>query len=398
MTTAPGFVHTESTFTQGSSHRIASVDIVRGLVMIIMALDHVRDLWSNTPFRPEDLTQTSVFLFFTRFITHFCAPTFVFLSGVSIFLHTQRIANKKDMTIFLLTRGLWLVFLEITVCTFLLQFAYQIILIQVIWTIGWSMIILSGLIWLPRKYLAVIALIIICGHNLLPNLQPTDLATILPAILHNSPFLIQSENLPPILVAYTIFPWAAVMLAGYVIGEWFQRPLRNQRSVLVTAGLCLLVLFIIVRAINIYGDPSPWEVQPRGFVFTLVSFFNVTKYPPSLLFICLTVGTSLLLLALFSGVKNKFTDVLQVYGQVPFFYYLIHLALIVGSAYVWSYISFGTFTNFAFMPPAQWPAEYAPSLARTYLVWILVVAILYFPCRWYARYKSQNRSWWLSYL
>ena len=377
--------------------RISNVDIVRGLVMVIMALDHVRALWSAAPYAPEDVSETTIPLFFTRWITHFCAPVFVFLSGVSVFLYAQK-KSRKDVSIFLLTRGLWLVVVEVVVISFFLQFAYQVILLQVIWVIGWSMVLLAAFIWIPRNYLAVLAITMIGLHNLLPDIQPATFSEYMLGMLHHTPFVIQKEGWPLVIVAYTVIPWAAVMMAGYACGSWFILPAGRQNARLIIVGILLLSLFAILRGVNGYGDPTPWSIQPAGETFTILSFLNVTKYPPSLLFLCLTLGGAFLLLAVSNHFNNKVTGILQVYGRVPFFYYVLHFPLIVAGAYAWMHLSFGEVVNLAFMPADVWPEGYQPSLLRTYLVWIVLVVALYFPCRWYARYKQDRRHWWLSYL
>ena len=260
--------------------RLQSIDLVRGLVMIIMALDHVREFFSYTTYRPTDVTQASVFLFFTRWVTHLCAPTFVFLSGISIFLYLKKIGSLKKTSVFLLTRGLWLIAVEILLLSFILTQGYQLTLLEVIWTIGCSMILLAGLIWLPRWIQITLSLAMIVGHNALPSIGKVSTGNMLLALLHNSPFLISN---PPVLVAYTIVPWVGVMLLGYVIGSWFTYTRQTRDYLLLRAGVLALILFIILRSLNIYGDPSPWSIQERGGIYTLLSFINVSKSPPSLL-------------------------------------------------------------------------------------------------------------------
>lgn len=381
-----------------TSTRVQAIDIVRGLVMIIMALDHVRELWSPTAVRAEDVAQASVLLFFTRWITHFCAPTFVFLSGASIFLYQQKQPSRARASGFLLSRGLWLVLLEVVVINFLLQWGYNLLLLQVIWVIGWGMVALAGLSWLPRGLLAALALLIIAGHNLLPVIAPVTAANAGWALLHNTPFLLPVPPLPPLLVAYSFGPWLGVMLAGYCLGPWFKKPLLERTRRLRGAGLGLLLLFAGLRATNWYGDLLPWSVQPRGPLYTGLSFINITKYPPSLLFLCLTLGVALLLLSRAESWTGRLSQVLRTYGQVPFFYYLLHLLLISGGAWVWTTWAFGKAVNFSFSTPNDWPAGYQPSLLRAYLVWGSVVLLLYAPCRWYQRYKQRHAYWWLSYL
>ncbi len=381
-----------------ASLRVNSIDILRGLVMVVMALDHVREFWSATPYRPEDLSQTSVFLFFTRWVTHFCAPTFVFLSGISVFLYGQNRGSRRKLSTFLLTRGLWLILLEILVINFFWQFGYQLILIQVIWVIGWSMILLAGLIWLPRWVLALLVLGMIAGHNLLPPIQPVTEANVGLAILHNTPFFLQAAPLPPILVAYTLVPWVGVMAAGYLMGPWFTYPVPERKRLLQLAGGGLLLIFVVLRALNGYGDPAQWSTQPRGVSYTVLSFLNVSKYPPSLLFLCLTLGVALLLLAAFEEAANRVLEWLRTFGRVPFFFYLLHIPLISGTALLWTYFTFGKVTNFSFSPVTDWPREYEPNLLRAYLVWLLIILTLYLPCRWYSRFRKEHDYWWFSYL
>ena len=386
--------------SRASSPRVHAIDVVRGLAMVIMALDHIREFWTPTLVRAEDVAHASVLLFFTRWITHFCAPSFVFLAGTSVFLYQQKQGDKGRVSRFLLTRGLWLVALEIMVVNFLLQWgAFNLILLQVIWAIGWGMVVLAGLIWLPRGVTAALALLVMLGHNALPNMQPVTAATLLPALIYDSPFLYQLTPKLPVLSAYTILPWAAVLAAGYVIGPWFREPLARRNRYLRLAGAGALLLFVGLRFSNWYGDPLPWAMQDRGPLLTVLSFVNVTKYPPSLLFLSLTLGVALLLLSVAEHVPARLRGWLSVFGKVPMFYYLLHLVLISGGALVWTWTQFGQPYNLAFAPPGvPQPAAYQPSLLRGYVVWAVVVLALYWPCRWYQGYKQRHDYWWLSYL
>ncbi|TGE08449.1 DUF1624 domain-containing protein [Hymenobacter fodinae] len=384
---------------QKARSRVQAIDVVRGLVMVIMALDHVRELWSPTAFRPEDLTQASGALFFTRWITHFCAPTFVFLAGVSIWLLQQKKSSRGATSRFLLTRGLWLIALEVVLITFLLEWSYNLVLLEVIWVIGGGMVLLAGLLWLPRPILAGLAALILLGHDALPFIQSVTAANFGRALLCNSPFVLPlGPAAPSILVAYSVGPWLGVMLTGYVVGPWFARPLPQRARLLRWAGVGLLGLFVVLRATNWYGDPAPWSVQPRGGLFTVLSFLNVSKYPPSLLFICLTLGVSLLLLSWLETPQNRLTGWLRTFGQVPFFYFVLHLLLISLGVWFWTQLAFGQAINLSFAAPPTWPREYAPSLERTYVVWAAVVLACYWPCRWYQRFKQRHTYWWLSYL
>ena len=366
--------------------------------MVLMALDHIREFWSPLPMRPEDVAHASAALFFTRWVTHFCAPTFVFLSGVSIWLSAQKHPSRAHTSRFLLSRGLWLVAVEVLLISVVLQWQHALILLEVLWAIGGSMVLLAALIWLPRSVLVVLAVGIIAGHDVLPVIQPVTAGNAGWALLHNPPFSLPIGSFPPLLVAYSIGPWLGVMLAGYVLGPWFALPLPQRRRRLRGAGLLALALFVALRATNWYGNPAPWSAQSRGLGYTALSFLNVTKYPPSLLFLCLTLGGALLLLSGTEQAASRPVRWLRTFGQVPFFYFVVHLLLISGAAWVWTRFAFGQPVNFSFAAVSQWPAAYHPSLLRAYAVWGVVVLTLYWPCRWYQRYKRRHSHWWLSYL
>ncbi|HQQ96648.1 MAG TPA: heparan-alpha-glucosaminide N-acetyltransferase domain-containing protein [Cyclobacteriaceae bacterium] len=379
--------------------RIHSIDILRGTIMILMALDHVREYWSQTLYRPEDLTQTDELLFFTRWITYFCAPLFVFLSGISICLHQQKSHDKPALSRYLLKRGVWMLVLEVTVISFLLQFSYNLIILQVIWVIGWGMIVLAGLIWLPGRAVAFVVFIIIAGHNLLSNIQPVTSENFYLAMLHNSPFVLFPPGTPPILFSYAPIPWIAVLALGYLAGSWYKLPAEQASKALRLAGLFAIGMFILFRFINGYGDPIPWSVQDRGLTFTIMSFLSVAKYPPSLMFLLLTLGTGMVMLSLFNEAPGHLGRIISTFGRVPMFYYLLHLPLVVGGAVIWVFIQFHELTIIAFASAnTQFPVGYMPSLLRTYLVWILVVIALYFPCRWYDNFKRAHSYKWLTYL
>lgn len=382
---------------RAAPQRVPAIDVVRGLAMVIMAIDHIREFWSPTPVRPEDVAQAPAALFLTRWVTHFCAPTFVFLAGVSIFLYQQKQASRGPVSRFLLLRGLWLVVLELVVINFLLQWGYPLLVLEVIWVLGWSMVLLAGAIWLPRWLLASLALVIIFGQHLVPAGQPVAGAGVAWALLYHSPFVFPTP-LGPALAAYTILPWAAVMAVGYVAGPWFRAAPALRTRWLGLVGGAALLLFVGLRATNWYGDPSPWSGQSRGTGYTLLSFLNVTKYPPSLLFLSLTLGGALLLLAGAGRLPAWLGRWLSTYGRVPLFYFVLHFCLISGGAYVWTRLAFGQASNLSFAAVKDWPAAYQPSLLRLYLVWAVVVALLYWPCRWYQGYKQRHAHWWLSYL
>lgn len=379
------------------ARRINSVDLLRGLIMVIMALDHVREYWSQTAFRPEDLGQTNGPLFFTRWITYFCAPLFVFLAGISVSMHEQKSNDKAEVSRYLLRRGLWLLFLEVVVVSFLLQFGYNLIILQVIWVIGWGFIVLAGLIWLPRKWVLLMVILTLGGHNLFNDIQPVNLNNALLAMLHNSPFLLFPPSLPPILFSYAPIPWVAVLALGYLAGYWYQLPDGHANRAFRLAGFSALGLFLLLRAINIYGDPFPWAEQTRGTLYTIISFLSVTKYPPSLLFLLMTLGTGMVLLSFFDGTPGRMGRVMVTFGRVPLFYYLLHLPLIVGAAVIWAFFQFHQLTIIAFATSLKdFPSGYESSLLRTYLIWIIVVGLLYFPCKWYNQFKRKNGYRWLA--
>jgi uncharacterized membrane protein len=259
------------------------------------------------------------------------------------------------------------------------------------------MVLLAGAIWLPRGLLAGLALAIIAGQHLVLASQPVAEAGLGWALLYHSPFLAPMQPVP-VLVAYTILPWAAVMALGYVAGPWFRAEPARRTHWLRLAGGAALLLFAGLRATNWYGDPTPWSPQPRGAGYTLLSFLNVTKYPPSLLFLSLTLGAALLLLASAGRLPARLSRWLSVYGRVPLFYFVLHFALISGGAYVWTRLAFGQAINLSFAAVKDWPAAYQPNLLRVFVVWAVVVGLLYWPCRWYQGYKQRHGYWWLSYL
>jgi uncharacterized membrane protein len=376
-------------------NRITTIDVTRGLVMVIMALDHVRDLLHITAVtqNPTDLATTTAPIFMTRWITHLCAPTFVFLSGTSAYLSLKKSQNSPEARRFLLTRGLVLILLELTIINFAFWFDLQFrsMLLQVIYAIGGGLIIVSLLARLPVKWVGILGLIIVFGHNLL-QLVPTftnPTARIVGALLFRVEFF-QISPAFALLVAYPLIPWLGIMLVGFACGSLMEQPIAIRKRSLVRLGLGALGLFIVLRFINSYGDPAPWSVQKDAF-FTILSFINVTKYPPSLLYDLLMIGIALLILALADGADNPFTRWLMVYGKVPMFYYIIHwysihllmIAMVLLEGYGWKGIQAGTL-NFGR------PAGAGISLGPVYLVWLGLVLALYPLCRWYGRYKTAH--------
>ncbi|MDE3234683.1 MAG: DUF1624 domain-containing protein [Bacteroidota bacterium] len=388
------------------SRRILSIDLLRGLVMVIMALDHVRDFTHIHAFDddPTNLATTTPVLFFTRFITHFCAPTFVFLSGTSIFLQSQR-KTKKELSYFLFTRGLWLVLFEIVFNNLFWTFNpfYNSIALQVIWVIGISMLVMSAMIYLPVRVIFMIGLLIVCGHNYLDRFNYTDAskAPLLWSILHQpSDRMIAPEH--SIFFFYPIIPWPAVMMLGYCLGTWFVKDFdvaKRKKNLLLTGTMVVLV-FLILRFVNVYGDAALWSAQPRGSVYTVLSFFNVTKYPPSLLYLCVTIGPALIVLALTENWKGAVADFFIVFGRVPMFYYTIHVLLIHTIGVILFFISGNGMQQIvdSNVPFLFRPMHWGYPLWVVYLLWIIVIAILYPICKRYDRYKSSNKKWWLSYM
>jgi uncharacterized membrane protein len=390
--------------------RLNSVDAVRGIVMVIMALDHVRDffhVYAKT-FDPLDPSKTWTTLFFTRWITHFCAPTFVFLAGTGAFLSTRRGKTKKELSMFLLTRGLWLLLLELTLVRFgwFFNFDYHFIFVQVIWAIGWGMIVLAGLVFLPVRVIAAFGLVMILLHNALDGLRSQEFGALrwLWVVLHETNVLFPREG-SLLLIAYPLVPWVGVMAAGYAFGEILTLERERRRRLLFGIGLTAIALFVALRALNVYGDPLHWAVQERGAWYTFLSFLNTQKYPPSLLFLLMTLGPSIIALALFDHVREPGTLLrpFVTFGRVPLFYYLLHVPLMHLIAVVFAYVKYGHaewfFLNWP--PPGQLqlePQGYGYDLWVVYAVWLGVVVALYPLCRWFAAVKSRRRDAWLSYL
>ncbi len=387
--------------------RIKSIDLLRGLVMIIMALDHTRDYFNADAFiyDPLDLQKTTVLLFFTRWITHFCAPIFVLLAGTSAYISGQR-KTKKELSVFLVKRGLWLIFLELTIVNFswFFNIHFTFILLAVIWTLGVCMICLAGLIFFPRKIILCIGIILVAAHNLLDktHFPENNFMGFLWGLLHDQKmFPIGHYN---ILMAYPILPWIGVMALGYCLGELFSSSYDavKRKKLLLVIGSCSLILFMILRSINIYGNLKPWSGQTSA-IFSFLSFINVTKYPPSLDYILLTEGAALIFLSLTENIYNRVTRFISVYGRVPMFYYLLHIYLIhivalmaaVLTGFQWTDMtSFDSWISY--MPNLR---GYGFSLGVVYLIWIAIVLFLYPICKRYDGYKSSHRDkWWLSYL
>jgi len=386
--------------------RIESIDLLRGTVMIIMALDHVRDYFHKDAYLydPTDLAHTSAFVFFTRWITHFCAPVFTFLAGVSARLQSFG-KSRKELSFFLMTRGIWLMLAELLIVTLGWTFNpfYSVLILQVIWAIGVSMVSLSLLIRLPQPAILAIGLLLIFGHNLLDGIHvPGNTpGAFLWSFLHDRSIF--TEDHVTFLVGYPVLPWIGIMAAGYSAGELYHReydPARRKR-VLIWLGLGAIATFILIRAINIYGDRSHWSAQDTP-LFTLLSFLNTTKYPPSLLYILMTLGPALLFLAFGEVTLNRFTSKVAVFGRVPMFYYVLHiflihaLAIVVAASTGYRWQDMVSLTTWVTDVPGL--KGYGFSLPIVYLIWIGVMIVLYPFSKRYDIYKRSHREkWWLSY-
>jgi uncharacterized membrane protein len=380
--------------TTYTATRIGAVDIVRGLAMILMALDHTRD-FLGTGVNPVDIATTTAPLFFTRWITHFCAPTFFLLTGTSAWL-SRRGRPASQLSWHLLTRGAWLLLLELTVFRFVLQFNfdYHTTLLNVLWALGWALVVLSALVYLPRPAITAFGIILVAGHNALDSIRS---ANPLWTLLHSPNFVLKTPE-HAVLAGYPLIPWVGVTALGYCLGVVYDWTTERRKRFLLRMGLALVIAFIAIRAVNIYGDPVPW-VASRP----VISFLNTNKYPPSLLFLLMTLGPALLLLRAVDGRTGPVLRVFSTYGKVPLFYFLVHFALIHLIATVVCYARFGeahgmfespSIAQFPFTAPPGWGF----SLPLVYLFWAIVVCCLYPLCCWYAGIKQTRRHPLLSYL
>lgn len=380
--------------------RLDMVDLLRGFVIALMVLDHTRDYFhiSAYTFDPTDPARTHLLLYLTRWVTHLCAPTFVFLAGVSVYLQGANGKTKPQLARFLLTRGAWLIVLELTVISFGFNFALPFQFLQVIWAIGMSMILLAGVIWLPRPAAAIIGVLIVAGHQLLAPVAPADLGALAP--LWKLAFKIGPSPFGPGFVPYPVIPWFGVMCLGYAIGPVFVlEPARRNRMLLAFA-VCALALFCVVRAINAYGDQAPWTTYP-GAAATVMSFFNVSKYPPSLLYVLITLGVSTLCMLAFQRLRGLLARALLAYGRTPLFTYVLHIYVVHGSALLIAMLAghpAAYEVNFLADPFRIYKAGWGFSLAIVYVAWLAILIALYPASRWFAELKRRRRNWWLSYL
>lgn len=386
--------------------RIYSLDVLRGLVMIIMALDHTRDFFHFDAFLhdPLDVATTTPFLYFTRFITHYCAPIFILLAGTSIYLQSFR-KTTAELSVFLFKRGLWLIFVEVVIITFAwtFDFSYHSLILQVIWAIGICMMLMGLIIRLPFNAILIGGLILVLGHNVFDFVDSTHQG-LLWDLMRNGSFAFH-QIIPghQIVIIYPFVPWLGVMMLGYCLGKLYAKDysaaLRQKQ--LLRGGIGLLILFVMLRFLNFYGDPVPW-ISYDNLTQTILSFLNVDKYPPSLLFVCVTLGPALIFLSLFETINNKLTQAISVYGRVPFFYYVLHFYIIHLVCMV-LFLNRGHELNEPLNIVFGIPFRYIVvgegySLGVVYLLWILIVLVLYPLCKWFSDMKMQRKHWWLSYL
>ncbi len=391
--------------------RLQSIDALRGTVMIIMAIDHIRDFFHHAAMSssPTDLTSTTPFLFFTRWITHFCLPVFMFTTGMGIYLWWQRGGHTRaQLSRFLITRGLWFMLLELTV----MQLAYDfristqlLTLLLILWIFGLCMLVMSALIYLPLRLLAALSVAAIALHNLLDGIDPARFghAAFLWNIIHQ-PGVIMIDG-HPALTIYPLLPWSAVMAAGFCFGRLFMLESAARQRIMTRIGLAAVLAFVVLRTINRYGDPAPWSHQ-KSAVFTLLSFVNCTKYPGSLDFVLMTLGPAILLLSIYDRRSFSGANPLIIFGRVPLFYFVLHFYFIHALSALMALVRYGRpALGFIFNPlpsmggPGKlYPPNFGYGLWVTYAVWIFLLAVLYPLCRWFAKVKSTHHDWWLTYL
>jgi uncharacterized membrane protein len=383
--------------------RIQSVDALRGFVMIVMALDHVRDFFHRGAMSgasATDLATTTPVLFMTRWVTHLCAPVFMLTAGVGAYLYWQRgNRTKGQLSWFLVSRGCWLILLELT----LMQLAYNFdvsasypIFLLVLWVLGACMMVLAALVWLPMPVLVALSVAAIVLHHLWDGVRVWNL------VHQVSVFQVAGRT---VIAPYTLVPWFAVMALGFCLGPIFSKSDGQRQRFFIGLGAGMTIAFVTVRALNVYGDPSPWSPQPSA-MFTLLSFLNTTKYPPSLSFLLMTLGPALLLLGAFDTLSFARSNPLIVFGRVPLFYFVLHFYAAHAAAVLLAVFNYGGAAwSFMFQPvpsmgapQSAFPPQFGYDLWVTYAAWSAIVASLYPLCAWFARYKEQHRSWWTSYL
>jgi uncharacterized membrane protein len=390
--------------------RLQSVDALRGAIMVLMAIDHIRDYVHRgaMQFSPTDLARTTASIFLTRWITHFCAPVFFLTAGIGAYLWMSRgHHSKSELSRFLFTRGLWLIFVELTVLRVVMfsevHYRGTLVILLILWAIGVSMIALAALCHLPTRVLAAVSVLILALHNTLDKIPATRFGRLAPLwdVLHQQAlFTMSGINF---VTGYPVLPWIAVLSAGFSLGTIYTwQPARRQRF-LLRLGVFLTAAFVLLRALNFYGDPSPWSHQSTP-LFTALSFLNVTKYPPSLLFLCMTLGPALIILSRLEQLQFSETNPLIVFGRVPFFYYAAHLALAHLSVIAINFLHYGRASFLWMAPPSMgsdanlFPPNYGYPLWAVYADWLILLAVLYPACLWFSRLKQRRHDWWLSYL
>lgn len=382
-----------------ASARLEGVDVLRGVVMVLMALDHVR-AFLGEPVDPENVTATPPALFLTRWVTHFCAPVFVFLAGTGAYLRGTRATTRRALAWYLLTRGLWLVVLELTLVHWAWSFSfdYRFAVCQVIWAIGFSMVALSGLVFFPAWAVGLLGMTILVGHNLFDGVRGTDLGPVgwLWDVLHTRRGF---EPLPGrhFFVVYPLLPWFGVLAAGYGFGALLGGLEFRRRIGLLVLGAVMTLTFVVLRLVNGYGDSHPWSVQSDG-LRTVLSFLNCQKYPPSLQFVLMILGPAIMFLAFADRLPRWAARPLATFGRVPLFYYLLHFVLIHTLAVVLALVQFGRADWLFGGQPPEAPAGSEYSLPWIYLIWAGVVIVLWPACRWFAGVKRRHPDGWLSYL
>jgi len=382
------------------------VDALRGLVMIVMALDHTRDYFhaGAMSFQPEDLTRTTAVLFFTRWITHICAPVFMFTAGIGAFFWLHRGRTVSQLSHFLWKRGVWLVFLELTALHFVMTFSLVkgLVFLSILWALGWSMVVLGFLVRVPVRTLAVLSIGVVLLHNLADPVRASQFGAAAPVwnILHQPGAFRVNGAL--VVAAYPLIPWFAVMALGFCFGSVVTLDPARRRWWMLRIGLGLTLAFLVIRGINIYGDPNPWSTKIPGM--TVLSFLRCTKYPPSLEFLLMTLGPALLLMAWLDRLTLTKTNPLLVFGRVPLFYFLVHFFVIHLLTIPFALVRYGHAAFLLNPLPSVggdaklYPPDFGYSLAVVYAVWIVVVTLLYPMCLWFSRVKERRDDWWLSYL
>ena len=384
--------------------RLIAIDILRGIIIVLMALDHTRDFWGHAPFSPTDLNATTPAWFFTRWVTHFCAPLFVFLTGLSAFLYGQKVQSRAAIQRYLVSRGLWLVVVELVIINFSWQFGFSFLFVQVIWVIGVSMILLALMLYLPLNLMAAFSLAVVLFHNALDDawfMALSDGKDWLWKMLHVSQGFTIGDSKFYLYVAYPLIPWFAVMALGYWAGQWYLQGQPQRWRWLIVSGGAMIAVFLVLRLGNIYGDPGAF-VPGSTLLDSFMAMLNTTKYPPSLLFLCMTLGPGLMVLAALEKVDAnaghyRYFHWLKVFGSVPLFFYILHFPLLNISAHIYTWLVYGKAVNFTW-GTSVYPEGYQPSLALAYLAWMILLLVLYWPCKHYGVFKRQNGHPLLSYL